>query len=412
MKSITLDKINEGDSICYLSKITLKDYIESLPENYQEYEVQREIVKNTYLDNLIETVLEEKHIPPIVLVVEEKNYIAKGNELDIQKFKILDGLQRTFRLNIIWKTIQFFIKIASIDPTILEQNRLQLSRSYSSHLDQFDSNANILFSIVQHYNLKLSQSSIKSIEECFNKFQWFEIWTNLSPENEVQKMLILNAGHKPVKTKHQLELLFRNLIPVVKNVDLNDFELIREKEMTSIAYSKNRTYGQFHFSHLITSILSLDAGKPVTTNTSLVHKTQNSDFDFESFEKYFSYEFLHEFIRLLLKLDKNVSNEYSEGNKWIGRETSLVGLFAALGKYSIEKKLLPFDSLSILESKVINRPKCLDLVQFEKVRNSLDLSKINIGTVNKNAVYDGVYDILSDQKDTIQWTLYFKGQLI
>lgn len=412
MKSITLDKIKEGSSYCYLSKITLKDYIEALPENYQEYEVQREIVKNTYLDNLIETVLEEKHIPPIVLVVDEGNYSVKGNEVEIQQFKILDGLQRTFRLRIIWKTILFFVEIASVDQSILTQNRLQLSRAYSSKLDEFDSNANILFSIVLHYNTKLAPANVTSVEKCYQKYQWFEIWTELSPEDEVKKMLILNAGHKPVKTKHQLELLFRNLIPVVKKVNLDNFELIREKEMTSISYSKNRNLGQFHFSHLITSILSLDAGKPVTTNTNLVHKTQNSDFDFETFEKYFNYEFLHSFISLLLKLDENVSNLYPDGNKWIGRETSLVGMFAALGKYGKEKKLNPFNSLRILEEKVADQPECLDLIEFEKVRNSLNLSKINIGTVNKNAVFDGIYDILNDSRQTIEWTSYFKGQTV
>jgi hypothetical protein len=409
MKVLILDQLTEITSTCYLSKISLREYIVSLPENYQSYEVQREIVKNTYLDNLIETVLEKKHIPPIVLVVDSDNYSTQNANIEIETFKILDGLQRTFRLKAIWETLCFFVKEAKQKPEMLSFTRLELSKQYSQSLSAFDSNANILFKITTHYNTNNLENA-DAILECFDKYQWFEIWTELSAEDEVRKMLILNAGHKPVKTKHQLELLFRNLIPVVKKVDLNDFQLVREKEINSTSYSKNRMYGQFHFSHLITSVLSLDAGKPVTSNTSLVLKAQNSDFDFDSFEKYFNYQFLHMFIDKLLKLDKEVSKVYHEGVKWIGRETSLVGLFAALGKYSSEEKLSPFEALEVLQKKIIDNTKCLDLVEFEKVRNSLDLSKINIGTVNKNAVYNGVYHILIGDESTIRWTSYFKGQ--
>ena len=68
MKGKILDKIKEKDSTCYLVKIQLKEFVTSLPEGYKDYEVQREIVNNTYLDTLIDTVLEKKHIPPIAQV--------------------------------------------------------------------------------------------------------------------------------------------------------------------------------------------------------------------------------------------------------------------------------------------------------------------------------------------------------
>ena len=244
----------------------------------------------------------------------------------------------------------------------------------------------------------------------FDVYQWFEIWTGLTAEQEVNKMLVLNAGHKAVKTKHQLELLFRSLIPIVQSVDLESFDLVREKNMPSISYSKNRVVGQFHFSHIITSLLSFSEGKPLTSNVELVQKTQSDDFDIDKLDGYFSYEFLHEFIRVLIEIDKKLESVYKDrGVKWIGRETSLVGMFAALGKHANENSIEPTKALKFLEKMIIGSPKCLNLIEFEGLRNSLDLAKINIGSVNKKAVYNGVLSILNGGSNSISWEDYFPG---
>ncbi len=412
MNATILDEIKEGLSTCFLTKIILKDFVSSLSEGYKDYEVQREIVNNTYLDNLITTVLEQKHIPPIVLVVDEGKYQIKDSTLNIQEFKILDGLQRTYRLKLIWESILFFKSELVKSSEILDMKRFQLSKKYSEQLGKINSNSKILESIIKYYTTN-STSDNFNIENCFANYQWFEVWLNLSPKEEVNKMLILNAGHKPVKTQHQLELLFLNLIPIIKKTDLNTFELIREKNSNSTVFSKNRIKGQFHFSHLITSILSLHEGRPITANVSLVHKTQSSDFEIENFEKYFNYDFLHKFIDILLQLDDSLENYYHEqGTKWLGREVSLVGIFAALGKYGIQNSISPINLLEELNNSIIKYPEILNLPEFERTRNSLDLSKINIGTVNKNAVYNAIFSVLNNKIKFIDWSNYFKGQTV
>ncbi|MFZ1298621.1 MAG: hypothetical protein WAT16_11290 [Saprospiraceae bacterium] len=406
MKGKILDKIKEKDSTCYLVKIQLKEFVTSLPEGYKDYEVQREIVNNTYLDTLIDTVLEKKHIPPIVLVADADKFQEASNELQIEEFKILDGLQRTYRLKLIWDSIEFFQTEMLKSHEILELKRIQLSKKYSSTLDNINSNSKILESIISFHktNPKID------IKSCFDSFQWFEVWTNLTPQEEVRKMLVLNAGHKPVKTQHQLELLFLNLIPIIKKSELKEFELIREKKSNSTVFSKNRVKGQFHFSHLITSILSFHEGKPITANVNLVHKAQSSDFDIDEFDRFFNYDFLHKFIESLLKFDTALETTYNgQGTKWLGREISLVGTFAALGKYMKENELSPLKTIEKFNSEIIENPSILNLTEFENARNNLDLSKINIGTVNKNAVYNGIYALLKGTENSITWTNYFKG---
>ncbi|WP_207428800.1 hypothetical protein [Pedobacter sp. SYSU D00535] len=413
MNGIILDKMQENGGTCYLTKITLSDFVTSLSLGYQDYEVQREIVTNTYLDSLIDTVLQQKHIPPIVLVIDAGNFTIQNENITITEFKILDGLQRTYRLKLIWDSIQFFNAQVLISDEILELKRIQLSRRYSEQLEKINSNSKILEAIIKFYKEKSTSQQKVAVENCFNNYQWFEIWSNLTPQQEVNKMLVLNAGHKPVKTQHQLELLFLNLIPIIKKSGLDSFELIREKDSNSTVFSKNRKKGQFHFSHLITAILSLNEGRPITANVNLVHKTQSSDFDIEQFDNYFNYEVLHKFIEILLKLDTSIEKQFGElGTKWMGREVSLVGMFAALGKFRNKESHSTLTMLEKLDEIIVKNPASLNLTEYEVVRNSLDLSKINIGTVNKSAIYNGIYALLLNNEQIIIWSNHFKGQTV
>jgi len=402
-----LDKRTEESKNCFLAKADLYSYINGLPDDYQDYEVQREIVSNIYLDNLIETILYKRHIPPIVLVVESGDYINEEYIFKVKNFKILDGLQRTFRLKTIFDTILLFQKELKANSEILEYTKFKLSRTYSKELISLNSSTSILSRIIEFYK----DSNIEKITSLYaDNSQWFEIWTDLTPNEEVQKMLVLNAGHKPVKTKHQLELLFRNLLPIIKKVQPDNFELIREKEQSSTAYSKNRKPGQFHFSQLISSIISLKEGRPITTNVGLIQKTQNEDFEIEKYSPYFNYEFFEKYILTLINLDKAIIDAYGDiGIKWIGREVSLVGVFAAIGRFINEKEFSPVLGLDIIQSNIVNKVDKLNLNEFEEVRNNLDLSKINIGTVNKKAVFEAITDLIETKIESVNWKKYFKA---
>src|SRR4051812_28289158 len=106
-----LDTRDDDGSRCYLCRISLEEYVMGLPSTYRDYAVQREIVSNVYLDRLVDTVLERRHIPPIVLVAEAGDYTEEGAELlVVRAFKILDGLQRTYRLQVIRETIRYSLE--------------------------------------------------------------------------------------------------------------------------------------------------------------------------------------------------------------------------------------------------------------------------------------------------------------
>jgi len=407
MRAKILDEFIEGNSICYLSSVSLEDYVKFLPKDYKDYEVQREIVNNAYLDALINTITGGKHIPPIVLVVEDGFYSIDDSYLNIQTFKILDGLQRTFRLKVIYDTIKVLESSLLINDDALILTKLQLAKAFKSQLEEINSSTSILVKLIDYYK----SNSNNTLEPLYNRNQWFEIWIKLTPEDEVNKMLILNAGHKAVKTKHQLELLFRNILPILEKIELPKFQIIKEKEASSFKLIKDRKPGQFLFSNLITSLLSFSEAKPVTTNIDLIQKSQNEQYGEEIFVDLLQLDFLKLFLKSLITFDENLNTVFGTvGTQWLGRETSLVGIFAAIGKYAKTKDLKPIESLESFNLKITSDVSILKLDQYEEVRNSQDLAKINFGLINKRAVYNSVFEILAEDQVQINWSYYFNNE--
>jgi hypothetical protein len=411
-----LDKRIENSSTCYLSKINLFQYLSNLPENYKDYDIQREVVStNVYLDKIIDTILEKKHIPTIVLTLE--NFHSEENILKFKSidYKILDGLQRTHRLKIIFDTIKLLSSGKYKIDEISQKKKFELSKLFSEDLRGIKSNIKILSKILEYYQ-KTNKTDLDSIFK--ENFIWFELWTNLDSKQQVEKMLLLNAGHKPVKLKHQLELLFINdLIKDFKESSaFSNFDLIREKDMNSTSFSKNRKAGQFHFSQVISALIAFDQGRPLVTNASLINKVQENEYTIQDLNNELSYDFISNVVQFLLKLDEFINNNYSGNEKWLGRETSLVGIFASLGKYRNENEDIdPNDLFNKLIDYLNKNTSKLNINEFDEARKVLDLSKINYGNVNRRVVFDAFNNILKEidnpglfPNQSIEWKLLFK----
>lgn len=406
MKAKILSAKVEGSSTSYICELTLQEYIENLPISFMEYDIQRGIVSNIYLDKLIDTVLFQANIPPITLIAEESNIILDENEpsqLIIERYRILDGLQRTYRLKIIWDTIQFFIKNYNME--MLEFSKFKLSKEYGDELQKINSSTLILEKIITFYRENGCDREIL-LNTFSTNIQWFIIWSNISAEKQVEKMLILNAGHKAVPIRHQLELLFINLIPYFQ--DNKNLSLIREKEKSSTFYAKKRERREFHFAHLISSVLSFANGKTITTNASLINKLQETDPKMETYHEFFTYHFLDEMIEFLTNLDDLIADQYGEeGTQWLGRETVIIGIFGALGKlYKNDYNKSYSQLFKEMLKKVEENPGILNLENYKEFRNNMNISKINIGSFSKKVVFDGIYNLLkSDQNIPINWNL-------
>jgi hypothetical protein len=398
-----LDIKREGEATCFLCKVDLYDYVKHIPKSYQDFAVQRGIVNNQYLDSLSDTVAKKMHIPPIVLITDDSNDIEKNKK--VSNFRVLDGLQRTHRLKVISDTLSLILE-NKCDENII-QNTNKFSRQNSKLIKEIGSSNKLLKKLIAHGGHKLAE-----VKDFFaGNTIWLEVWSNLTEEAQIRKMLLLNAGHKAVNIKHQLELLFLSTLVKLEEILPTDVVLVREKQVSAITYSKSRQTGHYHFSHIISSLVALSAGKLVNTNTDFISEIQSGSLTDIELVTNFDIELLKNVIGLLYALDVQLFNTFGDrGTKWLGREVVLVGLFGAIGNYSKEKELELHDFLLKLKSNINLLAKFLNIENFEEQRNNVKLNKVNVGNVNRRAVYAATLEYLNDEtKPIANWLTYFGG---
>jgi len=405
MDIIVLDQKSEGESTCYLAKVTMSEYLEQLPDNYKDWNIQRGIVNNHYLDKLIETILLSKHIPPLVLItdgVHINNGVGSvGNVGSVESFQVLDGLQRTHRLKLIYNSVNFIKNYPQLVDESRSSSILKAVRRFSSEINSQKASSPIIRKLLSEVALG------RNINDLFNFEQWIEVWENLSLTEQVNKMLLLNAGHKSVSKKHQIEIIFHNILSKLENEVQHNFSIVRERNVSSISVNKNRPVGQFSFAHIVSGMMSLDQGKPVTINANLLSKVQD---DVDNYT--LSYEEILQLCVFLAKLDSSLYEQYGDvGLKWLGKEVVITGLFGAIGIYSTTHSLSIIDSLELAREMLVEKPLSLALDSYDEVRNSLDVSKINIGKVNKTAVSNALIGVLEERTTAVNWLNSFKGDL-
>lgn len=398
-------------NVCYLCEGSLEDYVNSVPEFYAEYEVQRGIVKNIYLDKLAQTILDKKFIPTIVLIADSEVDI-NGSKLILNNYKILDGLQRTFRIKAVYSALNLFIREKKINNIDFENiSKLKLSKDFKKELEDAESDTNVLWTICQ--TIKEKKYTLEYVENIFKEsLQWFEIWTKLDKQEQINKMLVLNAGHKPMNIKHQLELIFLNIIPSDYLVNFD-----RAKDINSSSFYKEKKEGELHLSHFISALLSFEKQEPVTVDTKFIQYLQdNLETELENIKIYFNETNLKLFINFMKKLDSLFNKEYpvntsfEGGLSWLGRETVLIGLFAAFGRFYKKKcteKTLE-ESLELIEDMLKKEIHIFKIDEFNKAKKtSIDITKVNIGNIFKKTSFNAMSNYLIDGITDINWEKLF-----
>lgn len=391
-----LDKKTEGNATCYLCEVNMQEYLHSLSSDYKDWNIQRGIIDNRYLDDIIETVLNKKHIPSLVLISESEEIktTLENGEATINDFKILDGLQRTYRLKTILNSKEFILEHSQ---EVTQLTPIGISRKYLNEINSKKASTTIIKRLVNELNLGNSLDSLLDFK------QWIEVWEGLSVKEQVDKMLILNAGHKHVSLKHQLEIIFYNIIDFIEKEVNDNFKVIRERDVNSINANKKRKPGEFNFSLIISAILSLNSGKAITINSNLISSLQKNK-ELSNFD----YDTILLVCKFLLELDNNLFELYNEiGTKWLGRDVVISGLMGALGNYAAERDIPISESIKIASKKLTLSPKALNLDEFEKERNNVNYSKVNIGDFNKKAVYKAILSIMNNDLDHILWQEVF-----
>lgn len=378
-----LDNKNVGNSQWYLVKVSLVEYLNSL-DDFFDFNVQRGIVTNDFLDKILDSIAKGQPLPPITIVAN----MVDGN--NIGSFHILDGLQRTYRLWLYWRLYQIYNggehDCMKCQTTLLEE-------------------APQLYKIIKFRNLKqfLNGDSEINVSNILQKYSDFEIylyvWQGLTEKEIINEMLKLNVGQKRVSLAHQFELLY---LSVYKNHTDGNIKLVRTKDDGfNDVKTGRRKIGEFLFSSVIIGLRSFIQGKPVRLQTKDVISPSNDNDITETIGyEFYNTDFVEGFIRKLYQMDIALSHNDERYLKWFVKDTTLSGVWGAIGDYVRKKHSNDIDFYhNGIESldEIINRFSSNDVYRLDEFDNQygkLSSVRVNIGSIVRIAIYLYTKDLL------------------
>lgn len=409
MKIEILDRKQiEGHQSWFLGKISLWDYLSAVEPNNYEFEVQRGIVKNRYLDSILVSINRKEVIPPITITTNEfkltgDNYITIENG----KFNILDGLQRTYRL---WLYKKLF-EISILNKDLFGECNVH---TVVSELKTAEYYLPGVISVTQIKDILNTDNpiNISIIPQIYKDFDiYMYIWSNLSEKETVNKMLILNAGQRKVSVNHQYELMF---LQVLKDMHLPDnISLIREKDPQYGSIRRgNREIGEYIFSSTIIGIQSLIEGRPIRLSPDNIDiGVEDNYISKDKVDIFFNQPFLNIYLNSLIDLDRSLYNYGDEYKKWFVKDTTISGIMGAIGaklKYISQDYNNQYkDEIESL-CKKIDVSDCFNLQDFYTEYNLLSSTKINIGDKVRDAIFRYSKALIED--NNIRWKDAFNSK--
>lgn len=410
MKIKILDKKIANGKSWFLGKISLWDYLSSVTDKNFEYDIQRGIVKNRYLDSILQSVNKGEALPPITIVVDKYENEDMYINIADGTFNILDGLQRTYRL---W----LYKKISEISaPTenLFGGKQYDITNIVST-LKKSPYYIPGVISVSQVKSLldDTMPINVSSIEEIYRQFDiYLYVWAGLNDKEIVQKMLILNAGQRRVSIGHQYELMF---LQIFKDKEITDkVHLAREKdENFGVIKVGKRNIGEFIFSSTIIGIQSLIAGEPIRLSAeNLEYGKEDEYISEELVNRYFNQPFLNIYLESLYKIDEALCQISETYLKWIVKDTTISGIMGAIGAFlklgNNNDFNLSYGNVINFFVQKINEKDCFEIECFYKEYSNLSSQKINIGDKVRNAIFTYTLGILKNSP--IKWAEAFTNK--
>jgi len=202
-------------------------------------------------------------------------------------------------------------------------------------LDQPES-VNILDGLQRTYILKDLQDEEINFKE--GQTVHLEFWIETDMNHLVYRIIVLNAGQKPMSLRHQIELLFATLMRKLEE-QIEGLEIFTEKDVTRRSRSR-----KFALDRIATAYQCFITGSPELKRENLVAQRLIEEDILDSSEADLIAQF-DSFVRYLgqyAELDDEICRIYPSGGGrslptglgWWGNETVMNGFFAALSQFS------------------------------------------------------------------------------
>lgn len=227
-----------------------------------------------------------------------------------------------------------------------------------------------------------------------------EIWLNIPFGAVAYRMLLLNAGQKPMSMKHQVEILSMKLAEDLRSIP--GLEILM-----SLSAQRRVHAGQFTLAKLSQSFQAWLQGTPnidvrntvmeqllaeeaiETLGTSL--SGANADDDFKAL------------VTWMIEMDQAI---WPTEPQFFGNETVLLGLSAAVGRAQRSDQLrerMKKSLTSLKTAAMAGNTNVLAVQRFNDLRRGEDVRKVNVGQFTRDMVYRAFQEFfMSDGTKTME----------
>lgn len=213
-----------------------------------------------------------------------------------------------------------------------------------------------------------------------------EIWVNIPFFPLAYRMLLLNAGQRPMSMKHQIDILSGGLANDLQ--DLDGIEILRLKD-----HKRRVRPGQYHLSTLSQAFQAWMQRSPNVDRTNLVVETMVVDEALESLGIDLSdddgnqRDGFRQFVEWMIQLDRSLGERQ---NRFFGNDTVVLGFAAAIG-FAHKNETLQSRLESAMDALVaqarVNAEEALGVEIFEQLRRSIDTRRSNVGEATRGLVF-------------------------
>jgi hypothetical protein len=234
-----------------------------------------------------------------------------------------------------------------------------------------------------------------------------EIWIEPLLQNLIYRIIVLNAGHKPMSMRHQVELLFLTIREKIQEI-IPGVELYRETDET-----RRRRPGKLALDRVVSAYHAFitrnpDISKENIVATTLMESdvtTQSEERMHEEFSKFIQY------LRWYVELDQEICRIYRvrednipTGANWFGSENVMTGFFAAISDFSTDDKRRERTERALknlLErlKKAKEADDVLALDEFQKVASGFNSRKVNVGRATRKLLQAGFKEFFREEGD-------------
>lgn len=364
LEVLSMDRDDRLRSYCVTARCSYRDFVTLTAGAEQNLDIQRAIIKGSKAYATLRRDLRRGCVlPPVVLAVS---------------LTVTQPLDATYGSGNLTSLTQDLSGLTSGAVYVIDG--LQRTNAIRQTLDELTDNDREVF-----LNRKLR----------------VEMWVNIPFGAIAYRMLLLNAGQRPMSVKHQVEVLSSKLFDDLANIpDLDMFKVVESRRRTQP--------GQFPLAKIAQAFRAWLQGQPNLDLRNTVMEELLAESAIEVLGQTVptagnpvATDGFHRFVSWLVDLDNALG---TDNISFLGNETVILGIAAAVGALerseTLGQRVWPALDGLLTQTRKATPPDAVGVRTFDALRGGIDASKVNVGLATRDMVFNAFREFIRGAGET------------